>query len=121
VLIDAERSGAPLDELIGDDDDVTIAAITAAELLVGVERASPKRRAARASYVERVLSTIPVDGYDLDVARIHATLLAATQRSGKPRGAHDLMIAATAAAKNRIIVSADGGAFIGLDGVSVRV
>jgi predicted nucleic acid-binding protein len=35
-LVDAERAGAELDALIADDDDVAIAAVTVAELLVGV-------------------------------------------------------------------------------------
>jgi tRNA(fMet)-specific endonuclease VapC len=34
-LIDAERDAAVLDELIGDEDDVAVAAVTVAELLVG--------------------------------------------------------------------------------------
>ena len=120
MLIDGERADASLDEMIGDEDDVAIAAITAAELFVGVELADAKRRSARAKYVERVLSTIPLEAYDLDVARAHASLLAATRRSGSPRGAHDLVIAATAAARDRTIVTADARAFLGLLGVSIR-
>ena len=43
-LIDAERGTKGLDELIGDDDDVAIAAITIAELIVGVDLASARQR-----------------------------------------------------------------------------
>ena len=39
-LIDAERGATGLDNLIDDDDDVAIAAITLAELTVGVELAA---------------------------------------------------------------------------------
>jgi tRNA(fMet)-specific endonuclease VapC len=46
-----------------------------------------------------------------------ATLLAAVRRSGRPRGAHDLIIAATAAASGRIILTADATGFNGLPGV----
>jgi tRNA(fMet)-specific endonuclease VapC len=120
VLVAAERSDAVLDELIGDDDDVAIAAITAAELLVGVELADGQRAARRRSFVEGVLGTIPVESYDLDVARSHATLLAHTRRAGTPRGAHDLLIAATALAHRRTVVTADPAGFAQLPGVSVR-
>jgi tRNA(fMet)-specific endonuclease VapC len=106
--------------LIADEDDVAIAAITAAELLVGVELADKRRRATRAAYVQRVLSEIPVEGYDLGVARAHAGLLAHARRSGRPRGAHDLIIAATAASTSRTLVTADPGGFEDLPGVSVR-
>ena len=109
-----------LDALIGDEDDVTIAAITAAELLVGVELADARRRRSRQRYVETLLSTVPVEGYDLEVARAHAILLAHTRRSGRTRGAHDLIIAATALARNRMVVTADEGGFLDLPGVLVR-
>ena len=44
VLIDAERDNEALEQRIGDEDDVAMAAITAAELLVGVELADRRRR-----------------------------------------------------------------------------
>jgi tRNA(fMet)-specific endonuclease VapC len=49
--------------------------------------------------------------YDLAVARVHAKLLAHIRRTGKPRGAHDLLIAATAAASGRIVVTSDVASF----------
>jgi tRNA(fMet)-specific endonuclease VapC len=106
--------------VIADEDDVAIAAITAAELLVGVELADRRRRETRAAYVQRVLSEVPVEGYDLGVARTHAALLAHARRSGRPRGAHDLIIAATAASTNRIVVTAEPAGFEDLPGVSIR-
>jgi len=42
-LIDADRSGSSLDEVIADDDDVAIAAITIAELRVGALLGTRKR------------------------------------------------------------------------------
>ncbi len=71
MLVAAERAGPGLDAVIGDDDDVVIAAVTAAELLVGVELAD-RRRASRGAFVEAVLGTVPVEPYDLEVARHHA-------------------------------------------------
>lgn len=120
VLIDAERSGRTLDRLIADEDDVAIAAITAAELLVGVELADDTRRAKRAAFVRSVLDTVPVEDYDIQVARAHAALLAHVRRSGGHRGAHDLIIAATAVARDRMVVSADVRAFSDLPGLAVR-
>ncbi|HEX6756024.1 MAG TPA: PIN domain-containing protein [Mycobacteriales bacterium] len=122
VLIRAERGRARLDRVLGDEDDVAIAAITAAELLVGVELADEARRAARSVFVDDVIATIPVEDYTLDVAAAHARLLAHVRRAGRPRGAHDLIIAATAVATGRTVVTADAGAALGeLPGVEELV
>jgi tRNA(fMet)-specific endonuclease VapC len=119
-LIDAERSGDILDEFIEDDDDVAVAAVTIAELRVGALLADGRRRTTRAAFVDEVIDTIPALGYDLDVAEAHAELLVQVRAQGKPRGAHDLIIAATAKAFDRTIVSADDGAFRELPGITVR-
>ncbi len=121
VLVTAARSREPLEAVIDDEDDVAIAAITAAELLVGVELAERRARERRRSFVDEILATIPIEIYDLDVARAHASLLAQTRRSGRPRGAHDLLIAATAVARSRIVVSADPAGFAELPGVDLRL
>ena len=97
-----------------------MAAITVAELLVGVELADAANQSRRRALVDSILATIPVEDYDLDVARCHALLLAHTYRSGRRRGAHDLVIAATALARGRIVVTADRGGFGDLPGVVVR-
>jgi tRNA(fMet)-specific endonuclease VapC len=117
-LIDAERR-VHLDEVIGDDDDAAIAAITVAELKVGIELASGRTQAARRSFVEAVVAALPVVHYDLSVADAHAALLAHVRQQGKPRGAHDLIIAATAVAVGRHVVTADMTAFDALPGVEV--
>jgi tRNA(fMet)-specific endonuclease VapC len=119
-LIDWERSGADLDRMVEDDDDVAVAAVTIAELRVGVLLASDRQRPARAAYVDDLVAGIPVLNYDLEVADAHATLLVEARSRGKPRGAHDLIIAATAKAFRRTVVSADAGAFVDLPGVAVR-
>ena len=118
MLVDAERKGdAVLDELIGDSDDVAIAAVTVAELAVGVELADGRRRQRREAFVAAVLEAVSVEAYDLDVARAHGALLAHTRRSGRPRGAHDLVIAATARARKREVVSTEVDGFTELPGV----
>ncbi len=121
MLVDAEREGArPLETLVGEEDDVAIAAISVAELGVGVELADGARRSRREAFVTAVLEAVSVEGYDLDVARAHGALLAHTRRAGRPRGAHDLIIAATARARGREVVSADPGGFAELPEVTLR-
>jgi tRNA(fMet)-specific endonuclease VapC len=119
-VIDAERGRADLDGIVDDDDDVAIAAITVAELRVGALLADKRHRAARSAFVDDVASTIPVLDYDLAVAEAHAVLLAAVREQGRPRGAHDLIIAATARAFGRIVITADAPAFLDLPGVALR-
>lgn len=118
-LIDAER-GRDLEGAIADDDDVAVAAISVAELRVGVLLAGADRRGARASYLEELTATIPVIPYDLGVIEAHAQLLVAVREQGRPRGAHDLIIAATARSTGRIVVTADASAFDDLPKVVVR-
>jgi tRNA(fMet)-specific endonuclease VapC len=120
-LVDSERSGEDLDDLIDDEDDVSIAAVTMAELRVGAILAKGKRRAERTAFVDDVATTVPIVDYDKEVAQQHALLLVEVRRRGRPRGAHDLIIAATANAANRTVVSADTEAFKDLPGVNVRL
>lgn len=119
-LIDTERDSGDLNSVIADEDDVAIAAITVAELLVGVELASRSHRERRELFLEDVVTSLPVIPYDLGIAHEHAALLAAVRRAGRPRGAHDLLIAATARATQRAVVTADASAFHDLPGVEVR-
>ncbi len=119
-LIDAERDQGDLDAVLDDEDDVAVAEITVAELLVGVELASQEHRDQRRDFVEDVVKTLPVIPYDLSIAREHAVLLTVVKRAGRPRGAHDLLIAATARATRRSVVTADAKAFDDLPGVDVR-
>jgi len=99
---------------------VVIAAITAADLLVGVELAGRRHKRSRRAFVDSLLATIPVEPYDLQVARVHAELLAHTRTTGRAKGAHDLLIAATARAHARTVVTADMDGFSDLPGVTIR-
>jgi tRNA(fMet)-specific endonuclease VapC len=122
VLIAAERGKASVETVIEDADDVAIAAITVAELLVGVEMADEARRPNRQAFVDEVLALIPVEEYTTDVARVHARLMAYVRREGKTRGAYDLLIAATAAATARTVITMDSSAaFDDLPGVRAQV
>lgn len=119
-LVDADRSKTSLDDLIADDDEVAIAAITLAEMLVGVLLADEAHRADRKQFVDEVGESIPIVEYDASVAAAHAELLVVVRRQGRPRGAHDLIIAATANATQREVVTADTSAYEDLPGVNVR-
>jgi tRNA(fMet)-specific endonuclease VapC len=108
-----------LADAIDDGDDVAVAAITVAELKVGVQLAKGRRRDRRERFVAAVLDAVSIEPYDLDVADAHAALLAHVRRTGAPRGAHDLIIAATARAQERQVVSLDQSGFAELPGVSI--
>jgi tRNA(fMet)-specific endonuclease VapC len=73
-----------------------LSAITASELLGGVERAaSTALRAKRSAFVERILSSVPILEFTGETARAHARMLAAVPKN-RTAGAHDAIIAATA-------------------------
>ena len=115
VLIGIERGRLDVDAVLGADD-AAIAAITAMELLVGVERADEAHKQARAVHVEALLSSLPIEAYNVGVARVHARLVVEAMSKGKPRSAYDMMIASTAVAANRILLTTDASA--GLDQLS---
>lgn len=118
-LIDAERSGNELDRAIEDEDDVAIAAVTLAEIRVGALMSKGRLASMRTAFVDDVAQNMPIVSYDLNVAEQHAALLAEVRRQGRPRGAHDLIIAASARSSGRSVVTADATAFEGLSGVEV--
>ena len=121
TLIAIERGKLDVDAVLGADD-AAIASITAMELLVGVERADGAHKQARSIRVEAVLASLPIEGYTLAVARIHARLAVEAMSQGKPRSTFDMMIAATAAATNRILLTTDAKAeFHQLPGVRSEV
>jgi predicted nucleic acid-binding protein len=91
-----------------------------AELGVGVEIASGIRKSARKLFLDEVISTLPIVGYDIEVTQAHTALLVAVRKRGTPRRAHDLIIAATARATGRTVVTADRTGFVDLPGVAVR-
>jgi tRNA(fMet)-specific endonuclease VapC len=96
----AERAmqtvGKRLEDRLGSDDEVAIAAITASELLHGVHRATEDHRVRREAFVAAALQAFPVLSFDLLVARVHARLWAGLASSGVDVGAHDRIVAATA-------------------------
>lgn len=109
VLISYERG--TIDRAALDDDELAIAAVTVAEYRVGIELADTAARAAdRSRALAAITSAVEVLDYTDTTAAHHARLIAHVRRTGTPRGAHDLIIAAHAAETNRTIVSRDAKA-----------
>jgi predicted nucleic acid-binding protein len=97
-----------------------ISAITAAELLHGVHRATtPAQEQSRSVIVEHFLATIPILPFDLIVARYHARVDAGLQSRGIKIGRHDLAIAATALAHGLGVVTRDKRSFHQVAGLTV--
>lgn len=102
-----------------DDDDLAIAAITVAEFRTDIELADTAERAAdRARTLAVITGALTVLDYTERTAVEHARLLAHVRRAGRPRGDHDLIIAAHAAEHRRTVLSLDAQArFADLPGV----
>ena len=110
VFIAVERSGQAPESLLErlGDEPVALSAMTASELLHGVHRADGAvRRGRRERFVERILLTIPVLPFTLEVARTHSRLWADLQKRGEMIGAHDLVIAATALTHDMTVLTGD--------------
>ena len=124
VLIDFERAGDELAdafEALGNEE-LSLASISASELLHGVHRAnSEQRRARRQSFVEGVFSFLPILPFDLDVARVHARISADLSRQGTIIGSHDLIIAATAFCHHLTVVTGNEREFRRIEGIDLKV
>jgi tRNA(fMet)-specific endonuclease VapC len=78
--------------------------VSVAEYRVRIELAdSPGGAADRARALVAITSAVDVLDYTEETAACHARLIALDRRVGKPRGAHDLIIAAHALQTDRII------------------
>jgi predicted nucleic acid-binding protein len=122
VLIAAERRTLVLDAAMAayGDETVAVAAITASELLHGVQRAAtPVQRQRREAFVERVLAALPILPFDLIAARLHASLWAQLAAKGASVGAYDLLIAATAIAAGYRVATRDRRSFGRIPGLEV--
>lgn len=114
VLIAAERGRFDLPALFRAraGEEFFIAAITASELLHGVERANTQeRKEKRSLYVEGGLQRIPVIEFELSVARRHAQIWAELEITRKMIGPHDLLIAATALERGHSVATLNHGEF----------
>lgn len=116
ILIDYEQGH--VDQAAFDDDELAVASLTIAEYRTGIELADTAERAAvRARALAAIVENVEVLDYTPATAVYHARLIA-TRRSGRPRGAHDLILAAHAAQTGRLLLTRDAAArFGGLPGV----
>jgi len=124
VLIALERGDLSVDAITARyaKEDVAISAVTASELLHGVHRArTPGQRHRRQAFVEGLLAQFPVVSFDLTVARVHASLWADLAKRGVAVGERDLMIGATAIAKDYTLVTRDQRSFSKIPGLSVQL
>lgn len=113
VLVDAYRGWLNL-AVITSSDNAAVPAVVVAEYLHGVLLTpEPDRAERQRTFLREALNVAPVLDYTHEVANEHAALLAHVQRTGTPRGAHDLIIAATARAADRIVLTTDSGALVG--------
>jgi tRNA(fMet)-specific endonuclease VapC len=105
------------------EDDVALPAVVLAEYLTGVKLDHDlTRQAVQQAFLDDLLAVTPVIDYTPAVAVHHATLLAHVHRTGHPHGAHDLIIAATAQATDRLLVTTDAKAgFADLPDIQVRL
>ena len=101
--------------------DAAIAAMTAAELLQGVERADEARKPRRLVFVEHVIATLAVLPFDMATARVYAAIVARLDADGTPIGIPDAMIAATALAAHRSVVTLNHRHFERVAGLRVTV
>lgn len=117
ALIDYERGA--FDTTTLDDSDIAISALTVAEYRTAIELADTAERAAsRARALAVIVDAVEVLDYTEATAAHHALLIAHVKRSGRPRGAHDLIVAAQAAHTRRVLLSRDAAArFADLPGV----
>ena len=118
ILIAYERG--TIDRSVLDDDELAVAAVSIAEYRTGIELAdTPERAADRARALATITSVIDVLDYTQGTAAHHGRLLAHVRKSGTPRGAHDLIIAAHAAETGRLVLTRDAKARFGdLPGVT---
>ena len=122
-LIAAERGELDLEVVLRKDPDeeMAIAAISASELLHGIHRLKSGMKQARAErFVERLLDTVPVVAFDLDVARVHARLGAELAAKGTAVGPHDLIIASTAVSIDFAVATRDVRSFPRIAGLNLR-
>jgi tRNA(fMet)-specific endonuclease VapC len=97
-----------------------IAAITASELLHGVERAQDAtRKARRQRHVEQILATIAIQPFDLVQARHHARIWAGLEMRGQMIGPHDLQIGATAVSLGHDVATLNVSEFQRISGLKI--
>ncbi len=120
VLITLERADTTIEKALGTYRDPCISSVVVSELLAGVLLAdSPARAQARQGFVDDVLASLPVIGFNVPDAREHARLSVELRRNGTPVGERDPLIAATAIANGHSVMTANTREFERVPGLHV--
>jgi hypothetical protein len=101
----AQETGRELGEI---PEEIAVSVITAAELELGVLRATePNARATRLATLSRVQATYPLLPVDPEVASCFARIASAELSRGRRLRRHDTWIAATALRHGAVILTQD--------------
>jgi len=112
----AQETGRELDDI---PEEIAVSVITAAELELGVLRATGlSARAIRLATLSRVQATYPLLPVDPEVASCFARIAAAELARGRRLRRHDTWIAATAMRHNAAVITQDSD-FSSFEEVSV--
>lgn len=98
--------------------DIALSAITTAELWYGVEKSQHKEKNERALW--QFLSPFEVLSLDTTIAHISGIIRAKLEKQGKPIGAYDLLIAATAIKHNLTLVTNNEKEFSRISGITLE-
>jgi tRNA(fMet)-specific endonuclease VapC len=115
------EAGRQASRVLGGDEELAIAAITAPELLQGVHRATPDHRVAREVFVEAALEQFQPVPFDLRCARAHARIWADLAARAADIGPHDRIVAATAIALGWRVGTANLRHFSAVPGLAVTL
>jgi tRNA(fMet)-specific endonuclease VapC len=98
-----------------------VSAVTASELLVGLEHANtPARHARRSAYLEYIFASLPVLGIDFALARTHARMMGGLPK-GFTIGMQDTWIAATAIANGHALLTRNARDFEKFPGLHLEI
>jgi len=106
VLIGLERKILN-PSILSRDDDICLSLVVLAEYMAGLELAQPQYRPRMQRFLDGFLKVATVLPYDEEILDVHVKLLAWTYQHGCPRGQHDLIIAATSIATDRVLLAQD--------------
>ena len=121
VLVVRERAERPIEQMLGPGIELAISVITLMEFQRGVERSvGARQRQLREAFLAE-LGTLEVLPVDAEVALIGARVWADLERRGIRIPGFDLLIAATALAAGRPLLTADARHFARVEGLDVQL
>jgi len=107
TIIAVERRRIQPGAFLKASDNLAMSVISLAEFRAGRLLADETHEQATQRFLDALVQRVDVLPYDDAVLEQHVRLLAWTKAHGVPRGQHDLIIAATAAATGRTLVTLD--------------